>query len=338
MSGLLLHEAVLTYLEDLDNQAPAGTVRGYKSVLLRMCNHFPADRKYAGVKSKDLAVFLYGRGGLLVGKSKGTGTTYRSALRAFFRYGHLMGWGPDVVVPLPAIKPRDKPKPRPTRLGRAQLRLLLDCASDDKMLRAMLAVAMNTALRISDIRKIKLKQLNWLAGDLDVQLQKTQVNDELPITLDLEEELRPYLTWISSQVPMSAETYIFPARKRVGSAGFGRILYDWDPERHVSKSVTHDKLAALYKKTGIVVEEGEAWHVIRRSVARIYFDDLREEMSHDHALRQTASLLGHRNTATTEGYLGMDAERRARNESLRGKRFINVFGNGDVVPIRSAEG
>ncbi|MGW0939128.1 hypothetical protein [Streptomyces sp. NPDC002666] len=69
-------------------------------------------------------------------------------------------------------------------------------------------------------------------------------------------------------------------------------------------------------------------------MARIYFDRLREQVSYDHALRQTSALLGHLSSNTTERYLGLQAERAARNESLRGRRFIGVAPDATVTPIR----
>lgn len=337
--SLSLHEAVLAYVAALHAEGtPISTVRSYKSVLLRLCQRYPG-RQYGGIATKDLAGFLYGPEGITTGKSAGTGTTYRSGLRSFFRYGQLMGWGKEVSVPTPVIRQRggSQRSCRPTRLTSGQMALMLSEASTDPVLRCILAVSMNTALRISDVRKIRIGEVDLQAGEILVWVQKTQRFDALPVTSDLESELRGYLRWYTEatgRTVRDADAFLFPGRQRVGSDGFSAIRYDWTTDRHVSSSTTHDKIVELYRRSGISVEPGEAWHVIRRSVARIYFDGLKE-MSHDHALRQTAALLGHLNASTTEKYLGMAAEVEARNESMRGKPFLRPA-EADVIPISRA--
>lgn len=330
MSAPTLRRAIREYLTALDaGGVPPNTIANYQSVLRRLSRAFPG-RQYRGMTERDLSAFLYGPGGILVGKAPGTGTVYRSALQGFFDYGRSMGWGKRIDrVPQPVIRQRG---PRrmdlPTRLTGAQLRLLIDCA-DEPMLRGMLAVAMNTALRISDVVKIQARHVAFQTGEIAVWNQKTRKYDELPMTLDAESELRKYLSWWSAETGASlsdGEAFLFPGWRWNGptrelSTGC-HITYGW--------AYTH--LTDLYAECGIQVERREAWHVIRRSVARIYFDSLRGEVSFDHALRQTASLLGHSSASTTEKYLGFQSEREARNESLRGKRLIPGLG-GEVTPL-----
>ncbi|MGW0939129.1 tyrosine-type recombinase/integrase [Streptomyces sp. NPDC002666] len=193
-----LHEAIHLYREaQLADGVPRGTVDQYGGTLKRLEKRFQG-RQFGGITTQDIAQFLYGPGGILVGKASSTGTTYRAALRSFFNYGHLVGWSRSAVsIPSAPFKKSArgaKPEHAPTRFTEGELRLMLDKASHP-VLRGMVAVAISTALRISDIRKIKCTEVNFQTGDLYVWVQKTGRFDAMPITLDLEEEVRRYLSW-----------------------------------------------------------------------------------------------------------------------------------------------
>jgi len=337
MSGISLHEAVFEYVDALrEGNVPEGTIKTYRNVLLRLYRKFP-DRQFAGIKTKDLSAFLYGPGGILVGKSTNTGATYRAALNSFFRYGQMRDWTKHVtIVPMPVIRPRGNGARRAlaTRLNKTQLRLLFNSCKDP-VLRGMLAVGISTALRVSDIVKIKVGDIDLSNGDLFVWSKKTRKYDAKPITLDLEEELRVYLKWYTDTAGVTVvdgDSFLFPGWRRVGNNEFVA-----DPSWHTSYSWAQTRLNALFEGCGIQVESGECWHVIRRSVARIYFDGLREQISYDHALRQTSALLDHDLSTTTEGYLGLQAEREARDKSLRGQRFISLAPDTSVVPLQGRE-
>ncbi|WP_406527413.1 tyrosine-type recombinase/integrase [Streptomyces sp. I8-5] len=339
MSGPTLHEAIKKFERaQRAEHVPEGTVRQYRSVLNRLQTQFPG-RQFAGIKTNDLSQFLYGEQGITVGRKPATGTTYRSALNSFFAYGALMGWTKtQTVVPRPVFRTkavRAKTDPMPTRLSPSALVLMLE-RSEHPMMRGMIAVGIGTALRISDILKLKVGDVDFHIGEIAVWVQKTGRFDAMPITVDLEEELRRYLGWLTQETGATGRgpAYLFPGWTRRNAEGTGHLYYVPDATQKCSYPWALKRLNTLYEECGIPVQPKEAWHVIRRSVARIYFDQLRHEISHDHALRQTAALLGHKNTETTERYLGLHAERLARNESLRGKRFIGVTPDATVTPIR----
>lgn len=340
MSSLSLQTAVTKYLVALHEAGtPAGTIKQYRSVLRRLDRRFPG-RSIASLTGRDLYAFMYGPGGITVGKAGGTATQHRCALRSLWGHAEMMGWAERVAIPQPIIRQRTATTKRtmPTRLSAAQLRLIQDAARDNPVLWAMLSVAMNTGLRISDIMKIEMDHFSLQTGELYVWVQKTQRFDAMPITLDLEEDLRAYLTWYTEKTGVRLDekgAYLFPGRELIGSP---RWEHSWvmAPERPCRYDWAQRNLLKLFAECGIQVEGGEAWHVVRRSVARIYFDSLRNEVSYDHALKQTAALLGHLNVATTEKYLGMQAEIQARNESMRGKRFLRPADNVTALPTARA--
>lgn len=323
MAGKTIHEATRLYLDMLRFSRAGDSVRKQRAAVCnRLCARFPR-RMFAGITSPDLKDFLYGPSGISVGMAPITQTGHRVSLRRFFTHGYESGWRKDLLpIPEPSVRSTKASGPATPalRLTADQLLALLDEAAHP-MLRGMLAVAMNTALRVSDVRKIQIRDLTTTG--LSVTVLKTGRHDLLPFTLDLDEEMRRYLTWLTAELGVTlhdADAYLFPGFvQERGGGGYNRVQcpdvpigYDWSRRR----------LTALYGACGLHVEAGDGWHTIRRSVARIYFDSLRGDVSHDHALRQTATLLGHKSSTTTETYLGLDAEREARDVSLRGQRLL----------------
>jgi integrase len=327
MSGLSLADAVHRWEAAMERaQLPEGTRKQYRSTCRRLRDAYP-NRKLSSVGSSELTEFLYGEPGIANGKAEGTGTNYRCALRHLFAYAEAMGWTKAVSIPDPAMKSKKRGNGSTfTRLTAAQLQLVVSIAQPPAF-RAMLVTAISTALRISDILSIRLRDVNLVTGELYVSVQKTGVSDVLPVTMDLDRELRAYLAWRDAQRELPAlepDSYIFHGWRQRGSipGQQSRLRYEARLDRHVSYNWASTRLRDLFARCGVSVEAREAWHVIRRSVARIYFDSLRQEMASAHALRQTSALLHHKSVVTTERYLGMDTERQARNESLRGKPFI----------------
>jgi integrase len=344
MAGLSVHEAVHEYMDALYRAGvPQGTVKVRRTVLYRLARAHRG-RKYRSLTKRDLAAFLYGPGGILeTVTSTSTRSVYRSSLRHFFQYGEEMGWGPAMDLPKPVIVSRrhQRRESPPTRLPIPVLvQLLTSCdgSSSGRVLRCMLAVAMNTAWRVSDIQKLRIGQIDLIGGNLNFVSQKTRKGDAFPISLDLEEEVKAYMSWYAESAGVTwrdGDAYLFPAWSRIGLGYRKGFLFVPDPKRPASYSWALRQLHKLLGDCGIRVERQEAWHVVRRSVARIYFDGLRSEVSYAHALKQTAALLQHDSTSTTEKYLGLSTEVQARDESLRGKRFIGVR-DERVVPFRRA--
>lgn len=333
VTGMSLDEAIHAYLIAFERAgASVGSCRAYRYILRTVSARLPR-RQFSSITTQDLSRVLYGPDGITLGKSSRRANTQRAAINGLFGYGYSMGWRRDLLgAPRPVMRVTSPARPLTTRLTADQLAALLTHA-EYPMTRALVATAMNTALRISDVLKIQLGDLDLATGDLAVVTQKTRLTDVLPVTLDLDAELRRYLVWLTAETGVTVrdremrfrELYLFPGFRH---GGFTRTHV---PERPVSYRWANAQLAGLYAACGIEVEPREAWHVIRRSVARIYFDSLRTDVSFDHALRQTSALLGHRLAATTELYLGLNAERQARDESLRGKRLIVPSQNVSVL-------
>ena len=76
-----------------------------------------------------------------------------------------------------------------------------------------------------------------------------------------------------------------------------------------------------------IANKGDGCHVLRRSGARSLFEELRDQ-GYDGSARRVQSMLGHASVVTTELYLGIDNERRQRNEAIAGQ----IMFNGGVNP------
>lgn len=221
-----------------------------------------------------------------------------------------------------------------------------DCPRD----RAILATAMNTGLRASEICGLLVRDVDLDEGTLHVTITKSRTEDRLPLTCDLEAELRRWLATYRTRcaeddnaVVVTDSDYLFPAktgphfRWRMTENGYReqyQVAPRFVPHRRLQR--IHRVAQAALASIGLETQH-EGIHTIRRAVARHYFDQLCDSGEWDSALRMTSALLHHSNTSTTETYLGISKDRRARDASLRGKSLLGprpTQGTGNVVPLR----
>ena len=112
--------------------------------------------------------------------------------------------------------------------------------------------------------------------------------------------------------------------------------YRWDPTTAIVRTerIVKPALAALGLPTRY-----EGTHTLRRAVALAYFRAAAAADGEISALRETSLLLHHSSLSTTEGYLGTNAEKEARNDRLRGKPFLTAMvDKSNVTKLRSVEG
>lgn len=205
----------------------------------------------------------------------------------------------------------------------------------------MLALAANTGLRASDVTGLRLQDVDLERGELRVHVHKTGRLDHLPITADLDRELRRWLGWFTARMayigqPMEGSFLLFPALGHRNVRRNGVMQFWGDPQPHARLAHPARVVQRALQRIGIEDTTFCGFHTIRRSTARLMFDSLSQN-NYDNALRLTASLLGHRATATTERYLGIDQDREKRNEFLRGRSLLGQSG-ANVTPIRKAHG
>lgn len=195
----------------------------------------------------------------------------------------------------------------------------------------MILLAANTALRAGEICRLKVRDLDLAGGWLRVQVQKSQLEDVMPVSTELDAALRLWLTEYTEQAgTLDGEWFLFPGRAP-GRNRYRKIdgvlsaTYEHGP---LKPAVPIGKPALIVqralKEAGITIEPGEGLHTVRRSVARAFFDH-NVARGYDAALRATSALLHHSSTQVTEQYLGLSSEKLHRDDVLRGQRFLTAM-------------
>ncbi len=237
---------------------------------------------------------------------------YVDRVRSFFTYARRQGWcggnPAEDVDPLRAEAPERKQYDVST-LGQA-----LDSATNPRD-RAMIAVSLELLLRGSEITALRVGDV-----DLENRILKVRVSkkhgpltwDEMAITERLADELREWLgDYRSLAGELRADDYLFPRQREVRNG-----------TESVRCSQPSSRMGSPYRivkralQTVGVTDDRLGFHSIRRSAARILFDHLSDERGDSRALSHVSSLLHHENRRTTEHYLGVDGDRRARNTAV----------------------
>lgn len=314
--------------------------------LLRKFGEDMRDIQIRHLRPDHVTGWFYGPGGLmgphtgrqyggktLPGISEATHNQYRSRLKVFFDWMSKRGMTrvdllEDVGALAVPVKIRLQPKPD-VLLG------FLDSAVHPRD-RCYLSLAMNSALRSSEVVRIRVGDIDLERGYFKVTTSKRSQADHMPITEDLDKELRRWLDAYSEDAgrPLLDSDYLFP---NISAPLFDRYITNDEgkrvllrTERKVTPSValgvlrTQDIVHRALRSAGLPTKY-EGTHTIRRAVARAYFDSMRGSVGRDNALREVSALLHHSNSSMTERYLGLSAERDARDEAMRGKPFLSAM-------------
>jgi integrase len=236
-------------------------------------------------------------------------------------------------------------RPRPV-LHRDRLRLtpsqmigLVESTEDDRD-RCMLAVAANLGLRASEITGLRLKDVHLDTSSLHVFVSKSQRDDTMFLSSDLEPEMRRWLTIYHHEAPrpLVPDDFLFPARH---APRLRTMVPQGSPQVPQPGGLRPDKgmshparvVQRALRRNGFVIEAGEGFHTLRRSAARAFFDSMCEA-GHDEALRLTMCFLHHSSTQITEVYLGLRHELLKRDVMMKGKPFLSAMvDNSNVVHL-----
>ncbi|KAA1421240.1 tyrosine-type recombinase/integrase [Nocardioides humilatus] len=330
------------YLAMRGNRVSPTTARNEAFVLRRFVANI-GDIQVRHLTPQHVERWFYGTNGVMATHKTRDGQTrtpvgpathnfYRTRLSEFFKY--LAKRGLTRADLLQEVRPQRLDVKQRLQPGREMLWAMLDNTSSPRD-RAILATFMNTGLRASEVCDLRVGDVDFDSMSLHVRITKSRTEDDLPLTSDLAEELRRWLAIYRTDcidfdrpIEVADNHFLFPARTGVRyrwrtTEDGGRVQYQapstWRPETRLQK-VERIVQAAL-RSVGLPTSH-EGGHTLRRAVARIYFDDLNASGEWDSALRMTSALLHHSNTSTTERYLGLDKDRRARDESLRGKSLL----------------
>lgn len=260
-------------------------------------------------------------------------------LRSLFRFAAARGYMRNVPDPT-AHRRRMRVQARGRlRVPSSDFPRLLDATPHPRD-RMVVALGIYLLQRQSEIQALRVGHVDLTHGVVSAQIIKTAKFDEMPISSELDTELRRWLTWYAQQVgPLQDSMYLVPAKVRpmFGRDGKPQIDTTLQPFKPIGRpeQVVQRALVAcgysLQDAEGNPMREGV--HTLRRSAARAMFDRLCDE-GYDRALRIVQSLLHHSSVKQTEGYLGIEADQVHRDDVIRGKEMFPSSSEGNVIPMR----
>jgi integrase len=343
-----LEDAVEDYVRHRRVRGKAVTTVTNETYVLRRFAAWYGDVQMRHMTPVRVADWLYGPHGLRSehrtrdGRHRGpiaasTHNHYRTRLHSFFRFATHRGW--IKVDLLEDVDPLRLPTVLRQRPEMAVIAEMVDTAGSDRD-RALLLTLAHTALRKSEVTAIRVGDVDLANGWLRVLISKSHLKDSLPITADLDAELRRWFQSYAEAIgrPLISADHVFPARRTAG--------YRWRTEADGTrfrapdtwrpyKPLTHAErvVQAALVRVGLPTT-GEGAHTLRRAAARAFFDALTQDKGYDSALRVLSAWLHHSNSTTTERYLGLSVERQRRDEWLRGKDFLRgAPAEASVIPF-----
>lgn len=337
-----IRDAVLEYLRVAGLNHTTNTVNNIRSQIVRFGLYLDPFDPIGGVTSQDVENYFIDEVQVR-NQSAGAYNKVIGLLRGFFTFCASRGWvRTDLLTNVRKRQPQGK-RPR-LILSADELVALLGYAENPRD-RCMLAVAMNSAFRASELVGLTIADVDLAKGELRVHIVKSKTWDLFPITSELDAELRLWMTAYAAAlqadgIELDGSMMLFPARawQRYLPDCDGELVRTdgpWQPHKVVYKPVT--VVHRALKLAGYDELAFEGWHTIRRSLGRLLFDDANAN-GRDRALREVAAALHHKSTATTEIYLNMEVEREARDRRLRGQPFLSrLTSKENVVPIRGAK-
>jgi integrase len=203
---------------------------------------------------------------------------------------------------------------------------LLDSAANPRD-RILLAMGLYTLARSDEITSRRIQDVDLSTGYIGMTITKTYDSDLIPISSELDRELRRWLTAYADECgPLQPDWMLIPGSQ---SKGFQTIT--WTPKRTLGRPEDAVKRAlapldwSFSSRTGM--------HLLRRSAARAMFDEL-VAMGYDGALRRVQTWLHHSSMSQTEQYIGLSLDRQSRDQDTIGQdMFPSLAG---VVPLHGA--
>lgn len=261
---------------------------------------------------------------LFIGRSWSTGTRniYLIALRNFLKYCRTHGYLAADFDPTSGWRTQTVEKREKTWLSLPALGALLDAAGHARD-RAFIALGIYTFMRASEIVQLRWKDIDLQRNEIHIYRVKTKQADQLPICAELRYELAAWAVYVQQELgDIDPEWFVVPSigpRPMKGVAGKRKLVPSGEPNRlRPDRPIGRPQRIVKQAMEAIGVGGvGDGCHVLRRSGARSLFEQLRET-GYDGSARRVQSMLGHASVITTEIYLGIDNERRQRNEMLAG--------------------
>ena len=249
-----------------------------------------------------------------------------SSLSAFFKWCRMRRYMGVDNDPLLGMRYKRVPKKERRRLAIHEFPAFLDAAANPRD-RAACSLGLYLFLRSSEVVSLRIRDLDLQAGTIGVTVHKTADYDVMPISRELDRELRTWLSHYQNECgPLNKDWFLVPAKTLVG---FG--TYKLNPTAKISRP------EEVVKKTvGAYGWEDTHWqgfHLLRASGARAWFDEL-DGQTIDGALKTVQAHLHHSSVTMTERYLGLTADRVKRDRLLKGMDMFPSLKADNVIPMR----
>lgn len=219
---------------------------------------------------------------------------------------------------------------------------LLDAAACERD-RAVIAIGMFTLMRGSEIRTLRIRDVDFDRGEVSMYRHKTKQADVLPLTNELNRELVTWLNYYRHRMGrLEPDWFLTPARgplPMTWNEAAGKLQPTGEPASIRPTTVYGKPYEAVKRALRALGHDDshQGVHSTRRAAARALFDRLRSE-GYEGSLMRVSSLLGHANVVTTERYLGLGIEKAQRNELLANKDMFPGLGKGKVVRLEARHG
>lgn len=263
------------------------------------------------------------------GLSASTLNTEQASLSGFFRWSMERGYVNPLRNPMGGRRYRPVQRKGAVRVPIQKFNHLLDSAANPRD-RMILALGLYLLLRQGETVGLRIGDVDLDEGIVRVKISKTSDYDEMPITSELDAELRRwYLEYQKECGPLQRHWYLVPAMRPMGFQQFALT-----PLHKITKS--EDIIRRSLRRIGV---EGEriGMHTLRRSAARAMLTEL-EHRGVDHALRRISAWLHHASTRTTEIYLGIDVDRAVRDKEFRGMSMYPSLDTKETARLEVNDG
>lgn len=276
---------------------------------------------------------------LAEGKATSTFNARLAGVKAFFRWCQRERLLPRDRFPVDDVTSRKISRADRHRLPVERFEELLDAAGRRHPRdRVLCAIGLYLFLRASEVRALRLKDLDLDAGEIHVYVLKTDDYDIMPISAELDVELRRWLTWYEqTHGTLNPDWLLVPRR---ASCPWKEEDGRWLRDQASTPVVPAGSVGHLERPVKVVLTDigwqttdnptlqREGMHTLRRSGARAYFDSL-VDAGYDGALKRVSAMLHHSSVTMTERYLGIREDRHTRNIAIRGQVMFPKARSGD---------
>jgi len=258
------------YFETLGQDLKKSTIRGHETTLYALRAEVGDD-----IQPRNITVRHIDAVSLTLKKTNGKRAmnNHQSRLVQFFTWCQDRRIVPLSHNPMKGRKARKFMDPERFMLQVAEFPALLRAAPTPRD-RGVIATGLLLLLRASEIRTLRIKDLDLINGTMNVKVWKTNKRSRMSIPVELDRELRRWLTQYTQQIdgPLKPTYYLFPGRKMVplpsARGANGQFVKGYDMEEVLAPSkpigVMEDCVKPALKALGYEINERRPWDEQKR--------------------------------------------------------------------------